>query len=102
MYVRETWRIRNDSIRDKWSCSWQTRSFFLNLVGIGAGSPASIQYLSHTLLPLSNISVFYRLQAGNEPWILDHESHQLRWIASNIEEFQVILLNKFLERSMCS
>ena len=98
-------RIRNDSISDERPDLHSTRTLqlaivLLDLACIGTGSPTALQDLSHPFPPLTHVPGFQGLHTWYEPWVLDHKCHQLGWIATNLKEFQVVLLDKILEGPM--
>ena len=114
MDVRKARRISNDDIRDERFVSRVAhdrdhirRDILIStakawrgpktIASLDTGSPASHNYLFDALSSLRNLSILQRIDTGHQARILDHKSHKFSGITSNGEEFQAILLDKFLK-----
>lgn len=116
MDMRKAWRIRDDCVRDEGlsetdvilasaldpvlDCLVRTRdpetvSCFV------ARSPAALDHLGDLPPPLADVSAAQSIETRHEAGILDHESHEFCWIATDAEEFEAILFDELLERRVC-
>lgn len=81
--------IRNNSICHKWVACLGVRHY--------ARVPEPIEHLGNHLPLGVDVSSSKTVNTRDEPWVLDHVCHKLRWIASDRIELDVGRLNKGLE-----
>jgi hypothetical protein len=119
MNMSEAWRIRNDGIGDEWltgqviaakdatfATAWVQSLVVRNfnacaIACFKAGSPTPSNDFVHALAPLANVSATKGIFSWHEPRILDHESHELCWIAPDAEKLQAIFFDKTPKRWVC-
>lgn len=101
--------VGDDHIRNEWTptiiydiAPW----VFFDLVEmcaiahLEAGSPTPIEYLLHLPTSLLDRTTPNRAHIGKQPGILDHECHQLRGIATDMEELELSIEDKFSKSQM--
>jgi len=72
------------------------------IANFNARSPATLNNLINALPSFSCISIAQGIHTRHEAWILHHEGHELRGIATNAEKFQTVLFNESSESRMSS
>jgi len=118
MKMGEAWRIGNDGIGDKWACGCRAgfnrstghplfhgpvRCLCSSAVaGLIARPPKSRHHTANLFAPSPNVSTPQRIEAGHQAGVLDHESHELGRIPTDIEEFEAVVLDKISEDGMGS
>jgi len=104
MYVSKAGRIRNDRIRNEryFPCISTVEPGGSSVPWLNARSPTSFQNLIY-ILPLSlYVTAVESFIGGKKTRIPNHERHEFFWIASYVEEFQFVLLDKIFEYGMRS
>lgn len=102
MEMCKTRRICNDRVSHKRRRSYALIAGYVNaLTNLKARPPTSAYHRPE----LFSASSDGPLKKGFHPWeqlrIIDHEGHQLGWVAADIEKLQSVLLDKVSEHEVC-